>query len=82
MSKEPDNPPNVVRLNPHKNKGKKAASAKVCPICASPSGGEKAGEYAPFCSKRCANSDLGNWLDGKYAISTDDGPDFDDNEDD
>lgn len=35
-----------------------------CPIC------EKATSptYRPFCSKRCADVDLGNWLTGRYAI--------------
>ncbi len=35
-----------------------------CPICA------KAGDAAwrPFCSKRCADIDLGRWLGGRYAI--------------
>jgi endogenous inhibitor of DNA gyrase (YacG/DUF329 family) len=37
--------------------------------------------YRPFCSKRCADIDLGRWLKGGYAIpavdneeSTEDGP--------
>lgn len=25
-------------------------------------------KYRPFCSKRCADIDLGNWLNGSYAI--------------
>ncbi len=25
-------------------------------------------KYKPFCSKRCADIDLGNWLNGSYAI--------------
>jgi endogenous inhibitor of DNA gyrase (YacG/DUF329 family) len=35
-----------------------------CPICS------KFAEYhyTPFCSKRCADVDLGNWLVGSYAI--------------
>ncbi len=35
-----------------------------CPIC------KKATEEAfrPFCSKRCANVDLFNWLKGEYAV--------------
>ena len=35
-----------------------------CPICA------KAGVEAwqPFCSKRCADIDLGSWFSGRYAI--------------
>ncbi len=35
-----------------------------CPICDRPT--EKA--YRPFCSKRCADRDLGKWLTGGYAI--------------
>ena len=35
-----------------------------CPICDRPT--EKA--YRPFCSKRCADRDLGKWLTGSYAI--------------
>jgi endogenous inhibitor of DNA gyrase (YacG/DUF329 family) len=42
----------------------------VCPICkkvledATPEY-----ESRPFCSSRCKQIDLGNWLDGKYRIS-------------
>jgi endogenous inhibitor of DNA gyrase (YacG/DUF329 family) len=41
-----------------------------CPIC------EKAGtpEYRPFCSKRCANVDLGRWLKEGYRVATDEAP--------
>lgn len=35
-----------------------------CPICREPAGQE----YAPFCSKRCADVDLNRWLTGGYAI--------------
>ncbi|MTD99712.1 DNA gyrase inhibitor YacG [Paracoccus sp. YIM 132242] len=36
----------------------------ACPIC------NKAGvpQYRPFCSKRCADIDLGRWLRGAYVI--------------
>ena len=35
-----------------------------CPIC------KKAADpvYRPFCSRRCADVDLGRWLTGGYAI--------------
>ena len=36
-----------------------------CPICNKPSDPN----YKPFCSKRCADIDLGKWLDGAYVIS-------------
>ncbi len=35
-----------------------------CPICHKPS----APKLKPFCSKRCADVDLGKWLNGSYAI--------------
>jgi endogenous inhibitor of DNA gyrase (YacG/DUF329 family) len=35
-----------------------------CPICAAPSDAK----YRPFCSRRCADVDLGRWLKGSYAI--------------
>lgn len=36
----------------------------TCPICWRPSDAD----YRPFCSRRCADIDLGNWLKGSYAI--------------
>ena len=47
-----------------------------CPIC----GKETDPKYRPFCSKRCADVDLGRWLTGAYAIPAedDDLPDEDD----
>ncbi len=35
-----------------------------CPIC----GKEADAKYRPFCSRRCADVDLGRWLKGSYAI--------------
>ena len=43
-------------------------AAPACPLCSAPS----AGAWAPFCSPRCADRDLANWLGGKYAIPADD----------
>lgn len=41
-----------------------------CPTCG------KATEetYRPFCSRRCADVDLGRWLNGAYRIPTDERP--------
>ena len=36
-----------------------------CPICRA----QTAQKYRPFCSKRCADIDLGHWLGGTYAIA-------------
>jgi uncharacterized protein len=31
-------------------------------------------EFRPFCSKRCANIDLGRWLKEAYRVETDEAP--------
>lgn len=36
-----------------------------CPECRNPS----TPKYRPFCSKRCADIDLGRWLNGGYVIA-------------
>ena len=36
----------------------------TCPICNKPADAR----YRPFCSRRCADVDLGKWLTGSYAI--------------
>lgn len=38
-----------------------------CPICSKGS----APKYRPFCSRRCADVDLGRWLNGSYAVPVD-----------
>jgi uncharacterized protein len=35
-----------------------------CPICAK----DTDEKYRPFCSRRCADVDLGRWISGSYAI--------------
>jgi endogenous inhibitor of DNA gyrase (YacG/DUF329 family) len=35
-----------------------------CPICKKPA----TVEHKPFCSKRCADIDLGRWLTESYAL--------------
>lgn len=35
-----------------------------CPICKS----EATQKYRPFCSKRCADVDLGKWMTGGYTL--------------
>ena len=45
------------------------ARANRCPICKRPlPEGVEAARYRPFCSKRCADIDLGKWLTGSYVI--------------
>ena len=43
---------------------------KKCPIC----GRQSVLEYQPFCSKKCADIDLGRWLKGAYVVHTEETP--------
>jgi endogenous inhibitor of DNA gyrase (YacG/DUF329 family) len=54
-----------------------ASKAGKCPIC----GKTTLAEYAPFCSKRCADIDLGRWFRGDYSVPVIDGEDIPDDED-
>ena len=40
----------------------------TCPICKKPTDTR----YRPFCSKRCADVDLGKWFSGDYAVPSND----------
>ncbi len=40
----------------------------ACPICDR----KTDPKLRPFCSKRCADIDLGKWLSGSYAIASND----------
>ena len=57
--------PNVVPLK-----------ARKCPVC------RKVGAqaYRPFCSKRCADIDLGRWLNEDYRVPAEEVADLDDDE--
>ncbi len=39
-----------------------------CPICRK----KTVAAFRPFCSKRCADIDLGKWLTGQYAVASND----------
>lgn len=45
----------------------------TCPICRKPADPR----YRPFCSRRCADVDLGRWLTGAYALP---GPEAEDDD--
>ncbi|MBN9565403.1 MAG: DNA gyrase inhibitor YacG [Alphaproteobacteria bacterium] len=51
-----------------------SAPNSKCPIC------QKPAEYdtRPFCSKGCKLLDLNRWLNGSYAIPTQEEPSFED----
>ncbi len=40
-----------------------------CPICGTQFTSK---EYIPFCSKRCADVDLGRWFNGAYTVESQD----------
>ncbi len=42
----------------------------ACTICGKPVDAK----YQPFCSKRCADIDLGRWLKEDYRVQTDEAP--------
>ena len=44
----------------------------ACPICSK----ETVKDYRPFCSKRCADVDLARWLNGNYAVPSEDPEDI------
>jgi endogenous inhibitor of DNA gyrase (YacG/DUF329 family) len=46
---------------------RKAADGKTAPRCAV-CGKPQVKAHRPFCSKRCAEVDLGRWLKGQYAV--------------
>jgi uncharacterized protein len=61
------------------------AAPRPCPICRKPADPR----YRPFCSKRCADIDLGRWFGERYRIPAavpdedeDDGPETADGDDD
>jgi endogenous inhibitor of DNA gyrase (YacG/DUF329 family) len=45
-------------------KGPPAKGVIACTICGKP----PSPKFAPFCSRRCADLDLGRWLKGAYII--------------
>ena len=46
---------------------------EVCPIC----GKSRDHNFIPFCSKHCADIDLGKWLTGDYRIPISEDEDLD-----
>ncbi len=48
-----------------------ARRSAACPICGKP----RAQAFRPFCSRRCADVDLGRWLKEGYAIPAVEPPD-------
>ena len=49
-------------------------NTRKCALCGKP----QEQKYRPFCSKRCADLDLGRWLNEEYAIPSDIPPEDED----
>ncbi len=49
----------------------RAGARKSCPTCGKPA----VAAHRPFCSRRCADLDLGRWLKGDYRIPAVEPPD-------
>ncbi|NWG75076.1 MAG: DNA gyrase inhibitor YacG [Rubrivivax sp.] len=45
---------------------------RYCPVCKRRTVYAQENPFRPFCSERCKLIDLGEWLDGKYAIPASD----------
>ncbi len=54
---------------PSGNAAASPATPRPCPICRQPA----VARFRPFCSRRCADIDLGRWFKGSYAIRDEDG---------
>lgn len=61
-----------MNADPESKKTAKVVPIKgtKCPMCRKPA----TLEMRPFCSKRCADLDLGRWLDGDYRFQTNEAP--------
>lgn len=47
-------------------------NSALCPSCKRP----RVAEFAPFCSQRCKDVDLGRWFSGSYVAAGKDGDAF------
>ncbi len=48
---------------------KRVRGGSECPVCGQ-------ARFAPFCSRRCADHDLGRWIGGSYSIPGEPGEDL------
>jgi endogenous inhibitor of DNA gyrase (YacG/DUF329 family) len=58
----------IIKMPPLNQQPKKSRSCVNCDRPALP-------EYKPFCSRRCADVDLGRWLNESYTIPAVEPPD-------
>jgi len=61
------------RSKPERESAKTRNADPLCAVC----GRKVLAQFRPFCSRRCADADLGRWLTGDYRIP---GPPLDEGE--
>lgn len=63
----------IADLTTRRRAGRKGAArgARGCPICGNP----VSAAFRPFCSRRCADIDLGRWLKESYRVPAEEAPD-------
>jgi endogenous inhibitor of DNA gyrase (YacG/DUF329 family) len=71
MTEETGRDDRVERPGAEVKKFRAAGRGKKCPMCDRP----VHVTYRPFCSKRCADLDLGRWLQEDYRIPAEEPPD-------
>ncbi len=54
------------------SKAKAHSGVTQCAMCSAP----VVEKYKPFCSKRCADLDLGKWLNASYAVPATEPPEY------
>jgi endogenous inhibitor of DNA gyrase (YacG/DUF329 family) len=74
MMEPPDKPSKTAGMGEAGKPGATGSDRRRCPTCGKPA----EVRWRPFCSKRCADVDLGRWLSDAYRIPTEDEPAADD----
>ena len=75
MSKAPDPAEAKPKSEEPKPDGVRVTAAK-CVRCGAP----VQARYRPFCSRRCADIDLGSWFTGAYRVATSESPETEEDE--
>lgn len=69
--------------NPDATPGTNRVTARIgnCPHCNRRTRLDGSNPWRPFCSQRCKLIDLGDWLNGRYAIPAEEAPSVDASDD-
>lgn len=58
----------IIKLTEARQNQKTVKTGTLCPQCRQPA----VSPHTPFCSRRCAQLDLGKWLNEDYRVPADD----------